>query len=112
MTMAYLTRDRASFDVYWRLAEKFPKDKLNTSLSLETRLEILGKISNELVRETLELDYARKRRNRRFIFFSGRKGPGGDYIDSYYDGEELRLEMTRYRIDYENQVLVREDISV
>lgn len=112
MTMELLTRDRGSFDVYWRIAENFPKDKLNQSLSLERRMEILGEISEEIVKETIELDYARKRRNRRFIFYPGRKGPGGDYIESRYNGQDLSDKMTRYRIDYDKQILIREEENV
>ncbi len=112
LTMEYLTRERSSFDVYWRLAEKFPRDKVYSKMSLESRFEILGNISGEVIRETLELDYARKRRNQRFIFFPGRKRPGGQYIESYYDGSRLSDKKTLYRIDYEEGLLAKEKDDV
>lgn len=112
LTMEFLTRHKGAFDVYHEIAKSFPRDKVYQRHSLESRLEILGAFSGELIKETLELDYAKKRRNRRFLFFPGRKSPGGESILSYYDGEGLGENLLNYRIDYQNQLLSREENDV
>lgn len=112
LTMEYLKRNKGSFDIYWRIAENFPKDKLYMKMSLETRLDILGSFSDRLIKEILELDYARKRRNRRFLFFPNRKSPGGEHIESYYDGIGLSDKKTLYRIDYDRGLLIKEEDDV
>lgn len=112
MTFSYLCREKGAFDVYEEMARKFPKEKLYQHLSLESRLEILGDISSNLIKEILELDYARKRRNKRFLFFPGRKSPGGEKIKSYYDGGGLSEKEQTYRIDYDKQLLIREENDV
>jgi radical SAM superfamily enzyme YgiQ (UPF0313 family) len=112
ISFEYLSRNRGAFDVYHWMAQHFPKDKIYHRHSLENKLEILGDFSGSLIKETLELDYAKKRRNRRFLFFPGRKSPGGESILSYYDGEGLAQKSVNYRIDYEKQLLCREERDV
>ena len=102
-TMEYLTRERGAFDVYWWMAEHFPRERLFERLSLENRLLVLGEFSPEIVKETLELDYRRKRRNRRFLFYRGRENKEEGTLLSYYDGESLTEEAVNYIVDYEKQ---------
>lgn len=109
MTMDYLTTHRGAFDVYWWMAEHFPKHRLYEKLSLENRLLLLGEFSPQVVRETLELDYRRKRRNRRYLFFPGREEKENSTLLSYYDGVGLSHEPVFYQIDYETQGLRREE---
>lgn len=109
MTLDYLTRKRGVFDVYWWMAEHFPKDKLFERHSLENRLLILGEFSDQVVKETLELDYRRKRRNRRHLFFRGRMDKETNQLMSYYDGEGLVEDPVYYQIDYDKQLVYREE---
>lgn len=112
ITLEVLSRNKGAFDVYYDIAKHFPKEQIYLRHSLENRLEILGNLYGDLIKETLELDYSRKRRNRRFLFFPGRKSSKGKRILSYFDGKSLSKKETYYQIDYDKQLLYKEEEDV
>lgn len=107
-TLDALLRSHSTFDLYKIMAEELPDLKRAT---FSRRLKSLEScFPSELIRECLELDYLRKKRSPRSLFYPERfKGykDGKAIYEGYYDGNklldnpiEIRIDQQKWHIDF------------
>ncbi len=99
-TLDMLLSRYTTFDIYKKLAEELPDLRRAT---FARRLKALEScFPSDLTKETLELDYLRKRRSPRSLFFPERFGgyeKGRVVYEGYFDGQQLQREPVSIRID-------------
>ena len=101
-TLPLLLQEYSTFDLFSRLAEELPDLR---RVTFARRLQALAScFPSELIRESLEIDYLRKRRSPRSLFFPERfKGyeKGKAIYEGYFDGKNLLKKPITIRIDHQ-----------